>query len=251
MRNVAPSNSDANQFHRSFQISADGRYVLQDVPFGTYHLTLTAKGFAAWNDLVEVSSVVPVRLFVTMGVAPVTTRVEVSDSATLVDPSSTTSQYSLGRQSIAESLTAQPGRNLSDLVDDLPGWLYESNGVLHPRASEYDVQYVVDGLPLTQNRSPAFAPAFDSSEIESLRVLTSGFPAEYGRKLGGVVEVITEKDVPSGFHGELEANGGSFSTSPSSLTAPRDNHTATLLNNGTVLIVGGLNGVPLTSANLY
>jgi hypothetical protein len=208
--------SDASQFRHSFQINADGRYILQDLPFGIYHLTLTAKGFAAWNDLVEISSEVPVRLSITMGVAPVTTRVEVSDSSTLVDPSSTTSQYSLGHQSLAENLAAQPGRDLSDLVNDLPGWIYESNGVLHPRGSEYDVQYVVDGLPLTQNRSPAFGPAFDSSEVESLRVLTAGFPAEYGRKLGGVVEVTTEKDVPSGFHGQFEASGGSFSTAAGS-----------------------------------
>jgi len=203
--------SDANQFRRAFQINADGRYVLQDLPFGIYHLTLSAKGFAAWSDLVEVSSEVPVRLSVTMGVAPVSTRVEVSDSDTLVDPSSTSSQYFLGHQSLAENLAAQPGRDLSDLVDDLPGWLYESNGVLHPRGSEYDVQYVVDGLPLTQNRSPAFAPAFDSSEVESLRVLTAGFPPEYGRKLGGVVEVTTEKDIPSGLRGQFDASGGSFS----------------------------------------
>ena len=40
-------------------------------------------------------------------------------------------------------------------VDDEPGWLYEANSVLHPRGSEYDVQFVVNGLPLTENRSPA------------------------------------------------------------------------------------------------
>lgn len=61
----------------------------------------------------------------------------------------------------------------SDLMNDLPGWLYETNGVLHPRCSEYDVQYVVDGMPLTQNRSPAFSPSFEPSEVESLRVLTA------------------------------------------------------------------------------
>ena len=204
--------SDANQFRRSFQVSADGHYVLQDLPFGVYHLTLTAKGFASWSDLVELSSEVPVHLSVTMGVATVTTRVEVNDSATLIDPSSTGMQYAIGRQTLGESVAAQPGRDLSELVDDLPGWLYESNGVLHPRGSEYDVQYVVNGLPLTQNRSPAFAPSIDSSEVESMRVLTAGFPAEYGRKLGGVVEVTTEKDVPSGIHGQFDASGGTFST---------------------------------------
>src|SRR6266702_3014609 len=55
-----------------------------------------------------------------------------------------------------------PWRELLDLVAEQPGWVYEANGVLHPRGSEYDVQFVVDGLRLTQNRSPAFAPSFDA-----------------------------------------------------------------------------------------
>jgi hypothetical protein len=204
--------SDANQLRRSFQVNPDGHYVAQDLPFGVYRLTLSSKGFAPWTDLVEIRSEVPVRLSVTLGVAPVTTRVEVNDSATLVDPYRTGTQFSIGGQSLHETSSAQPGRNLSDLVDELPGWLYESNGVLHPRGSEYEVQYVVDGQPLTQNRSPAFAPSFDASDVEAMRVLTANYPAEYGRKLGGIVEVTTEKDVPSGLHGRFDAGGGSFST---------------------------------------
>lgn len=132
--------SGANQLRRSFQANPDGHYVAQDLPFGVYRLTLSVKGFAPWTDLVEIRSEVPVRLSVTLGAAPVTTRVEVKDSATLVDPYRTGTQFSIGGQSLHESAAAQPGRNLSDLVDELPGWLYESNGVLHPRGSEYDVQ---------------------------------------------------------------------------------------------------------------
>src|SRR5262249_17754891 len=136
--------------------------------------------------------------------------VNVEDAATLVDANRSSSSYGIGFQSISESTPAQPGRELSDLVNDLPGWIYEGNGVLHPRGSEYDVQYVVDGSPVTQNRSPAFAPALDAGEVESMRVLTAGYPAEYGRKLGGVVEITTEKNKPPGLHGRLEAGGGSF-----------------------------------------
>jgi hypothetical protein len=204
--------SEANQVHRTFHIAADGRSTMQDLPFGVYRLTLRAENFAPWNKLVEIRSEVPVRVVATLGVAPVTTEVQVNDSATLVDPSSTGTIYSIGRQSIGEELPAQPGRDLSDLVNEQPGWLLEANGILHPRGSEYDVQYVLDGLPLTQNRSPAFAPAFDADEVESMRVLTASFPAEYGRKLGGIVEVTTTKDVPNGLHGQFEAEGGSFST---------------------------------------
>jgi len=204
--------SEANQVRRSFVTGPDGRYAAQDLPFGVYRLTLQAEGFAAWSDLVEIRSEVPVRLAVTMGVAPLTTQVQVSDSATLVDPYRTGTLFTVGRQAIAEQAAVQPGRELIDLVAEEPGWLLEANGVLHPRGSEYDVQFVVDGLPMTQNRSPAFAPSFDADDVESLRIITANYPAEYGRKLGGIVEVTTQKDVPAGLHGQLDASGGSFST---------------------------------------
>jgi len=208
--------SEANQFRRSFQVGADGRVTAQDLPFGIYRLSLAAENFAPWKKLIEIRSEVPVHVVATLGVAPVTTEVQVNDSSTLVDPSSTGTIYSIGRQSIGEQISVQPGRDLSDLVNEQPGWLVEANGILHPRGSEYDVQYVFDGLPLTQNRSPAFAPAFDAGEVESMRVLTASFPAEYGRKLGGIVEVTTTKDVSSGVHGQFEAEGGSFSTATAS-----------------------------------
>jgi hypothetical protein len=212
---LAPSGelaSEANEVRHTFAVGPDGRYTAQDLPFGVYRLSLQAEGFAPWSELVEIRSEVPVHLTVTMGVAPVTTQVQVKDSATLVDPYRAGTLYTVGRQGIGEQATAQPGRDLLDLVADQPGWLLEANGVLHPRGSEYDVQYVVDGLPMTQNRSPAFAPSFDADEIESLRVITANFPAEYGRKLGGIVELTTQKDVPAGLHGNLDASGGSFST---------------------------------------
>jgi outer membrane cobalamin receptor len=212
---LAPSGeltSAANQFRRTFATGADGRYVAQDLPFGVYRLSLQAEGFAPWSDLVEIRSEVPLHLAVTMGVAPVTAQIQVNDAATLVDPYHVGTLYTVGRQAIGEQSASQPGRGLLDLVDDQPGWLMEANGVLHPRGSEYDVQFVLDGLPVTENRSPSFAPAFDADDVESLRVLTASFPAEYGRKLGGVVEVTTQKDQPAGWHGEIDADGGSFST---------------------------------------
>jgi hypothetical protein len=216
---LAPSGeliSEGNQLRRTFQVAPDGAYVAQDLPFGVYRLTLQREGFAPWSDLVEIRSEVPLRVAVTLGVAAITTSVEVNDSGTLVDPYRTGTQYLLGRQSLDENVAAQPGRALSDLVDELPGWLYEANGVLHPRGSEYDVQFVVDGLPLSQNRSPGFAPSFDADEVESMRVLTASYPAEYGRKLGGIVEVATKKDLPAGLHGQFDAGGGSFSTATGS-----------------------------------
>ena len=204
--------SESNQLKRAFSVPTEGKYTAGELPFGVYRLTAVAEGFAEWTELVEIRSEVPVHVVVKLGLSSVNTRVEVNDAATLVDPSETATIYSLSGEKLREHGSSQPGRTLSDAVDDQPGWLYEANGVLHPRGSEYQVQYVLDGMPLTQNRSPAFAPSFDSGDIESLRVLTAGYAAEYGRKLGGIVELTTEKNPPAGLHGRVELGGGSFSS---------------------------------------
>lgn len=202
--------SDVNQFHRSASTDAAGQYAAQDMPFGLYRVAVSHEGFQKSSQVVRVGSEVPVRVSVTLGVAPIQTSVEVSDSATLVDPNRTSTVNSIGSQSITEHLGSQPGRGLLDLVSAEPGWLYEANGVLHPRGSEYDVQFVVDGVPLNENRSPAFAPSFEAEDVESMRIITAGYPAEYGRKLGGVVELSSPKDALDGLHGQTAVGGGSF-----------------------------------------
>src|SRR5205823_6700662 len=107
----------------------------------------------------------------------------------------------VGRRAVNESLAAQPGRSLTDLINDQPGWLLEANGVLHPRGSEYGVQYVVDGIPFYDNRSPAFAQPENLDEYQSMNVRTAGYPAEFGLRLGGVIEVDSEQAARPGLHG--------------------------------------------------
>jgi len=208
--------SEGNQFHLDFTIGDDGRYAAQDLAFGVYRVSVSHSGFVPAVQLVEIRSVVPQHLSLTLGLKPVETQLQVSETETLVDTTSTSAVYTIGSQSIGEQLSSQPGRGVLDVVDAQPGWVYEANGVLHPRGSEYDVQFVMDGLPMTENRSPGFAPPIDSSDVESMRVMTAGFPAEYGRKLGGVVEVSSPKNNPKGLHGEFEAEGGSFATASGS-----------------------------------
>ncbi len=95
-------------------------------------------------------------------------------------------------------------------MNSQPGWLYEGNAVLHPRGSEYQTQFVVDGVPLTDNRSPSFGPEIDADDVQSMSIYTAGIPAEYGRKMGGVVELNTLQDSQPGFHGQVVLSGGSF-----------------------------------------
>jgi len=202
--------SEVNQLHRTATTDGLGRYNAQQLPFGLYNVRVSRTGFQTSVQTVRISSEIPVRLTVVLEVASVRTTVEVTDSATLVDPSRPSAVNSIGSQAISEHLGSQPGRGLLDLINSEPGWLYEANGVLHPRGSEYNVQFVLDGVPMRENRSPAFAPNFETDDVESMRVLTGGYPAEYGRKLGGIVELSSPKDRQAGVHGDAAIGGGSF-----------------------------------------
>jgi outer membrane cobalamin receptor len=202
--------SAASQTRREFKTDDAGRFTLQHLPFGMYRLTVEHAGFAASSSLVEIRLAVPREIHLELHVESAATEVVVTDAATLIDPHSTGINYAVGAQQIQEQQSAVPGRSLMDLVNMQPGWLFEANAVLHPRGSENQTLFVVDGVPMDENRSPGFAPDVDTGEVESMSVLTGDYPAEYGRKLGGVVEVTTSRDIRPGLHGTAEIGGGSF-----------------------------------------
>jgi outer membrane cobalamin receptor len=204
--------SEANQFRQSYVTDQAGALVARDLPFGMYRIDAKRPGFALYSSVVEIRSAISVEIRIQLSVATTQTAVEVRDSDTLVDPHRTGTVNRVGSDALEHRSTAMPGRSVIALVNSQPGWLLESNGVLHPRGSEYQTQYVVDGVPLTDNRPPSFAPEIEADDAESVSILTANFPAEYGRKLGGVVEISTTHDSRPGLHGQFVASGGSFGT---------------------------------------
>lgn len=208
----AEVSSQANQYNRVFDSDAEGHIVVKRLPFGHYVVKVSHAGLAPASQLVVVQSAIPTELDVVLAVQSVNTSVTVASDVTLLDTTSVTSIDRIGGAALQDRLTAMPGRSMGELVNQEPGWLFEANGILHPRGEEYQTQYVVDGLPLTDNRSVAYTPDFDVDNVQEMSIITGGFPAEYGRKLGGVIEVETQRDTRQGFHGKAVLSGGSFDT---------------------------------------
>jgi hypothetical protein len=204
--------SQASHYARKFLADGEGHVVAKRLPYATYTLSASYPGLAPVSQLADVHSAIPIELTITLGVAQLRTAVSVGAEGTLLDTGNYGSANRVGSETIEDHVTAMPGRSLADLVNQEPGWIFEANGILHPRAEEYQVQYVLDGLPLTDNRSAAFVPDFDVDDVQEMSILTAGFPAEYGRKLGGVIEVQTQRDSHLGFHGKAVVSGGSFDT---------------------------------------
>jgi hypothetical protein len=204
--------SDSTNTRHAVHLPPEGRYTFKNLPFGFYRVRAARPGFQASSSLVEIRSALPKDYAVTLAIETVATSVEIRESETLVDPDRTSTAYYVGSQEIKERPSGMPGRGLLDLVAMQPGWILEANGVLHPRESEYETQYIVNGFPVQDNRSPAFAPNIEADDVQSLKIYTSGIPAEFGQKVGGVIEVTTDRNASPGFHGIAVAQGGSFDT---------------------------------------
>jgi len=202
--------SVGNQYRNTLATSDLGNLDVQRLPYGIYQIEIKQSGFASVSESVEIHSSIPTRYAIQLNLPSVNESVTVSAANTLIDPDQAGSVNQVGSDLIQARVSSVPGRSLQDLVNSQPGWLYEGNAVLHPRGSEYQTQFVIDGIPLTDNRSPSFGPEIEADDVQSLSIYTAGIPAEYGRKMGGVVEVNTIQDSQAGFHGDVVLSGGSY-----------------------------------------
>lgn len=198
----------ASKSHRA-DATGDGLCVFQLVPAGEYHARVVSVGFRPAEVAVHISGTSLAEQRIVLQLYGVSTTVQVAASTAEIEPGNS---EQVPQWQLQQRPSTHPARQLIDIVRQQPGWLLESNAVLHPRGSEYETQYIVDGAPVYENRSPAFAPPLDLSMIDTLDVQTGGYPASVGRKLGGVVEVHTTNQLARGWHGAAEAEGGSFNS---------------------------------------
>jgi len=144
------------------------------LPYGSYVIAAEHSGFTPARKIVEMSSAIPLTVRLVLQPGPATISVTVNPAQTLLDPHAAGKVYRIGHDQIATRAASLPGRGLVDLVNSQPGWLYEGNAVLHPRGSEYHTQFVVEGIPLTENRSPGFGTEMEPEDVQSMAIYKGG-----------------------------------------------------------------------------
>lgn len=188
-----------------------GRYTLANVAFGTYVLSVTLDGFNPAQQVVEVRSSVPLSRDVALTVGALSETVNVSADA-LLETSAAGSHVDIGATLIEQMPSATPSKQLSAMLLSAPGFIPSQNGRVHVRGSHGQIQYVVDGVPMTDEYSEAFANPLDPRYVKSAEVMTGGIPAEYGGKLAAVVDITSKSglDDPRKATGAASINAGSF-----------------------------------------
>ncbi|MBS1817875.1 MAG: TonB-dependent receptor [Acidobacteria bacterium] len=206
-----------NLLNRVSQASQDtvsdssGKYTLANIPFGIYVLSATLEGFTPAQQVVDIHSTVAITADLQLRIGSMNEVVEVSADA-LLETSSTGSHVDLGANLIDQLPSATPSKALSAMLLSAPGFIPSQNGRIHVRGSHGQIQYVVDGVPMTDEYTEAFANPLDPRYVKSAAVMTGGIPAEYGGKLAAVVDITSKSglDDPRKARGEASVNVGRF-----------------------------------------
>ena len=200
-------------YNQTTQTDAQGSFKLVNVPFNTYKVRVEATGFQPAEESVDLHTTIPLNVDLSLSVEETTAAVTVTTGgAAILETDRTSSDTDISQTVLERPLGAAPSRAIESIVASTPGFVTDDNGRMHPRGSESQVQYVVDGVPVTDNMSAIFSTSLDARTLRTVEVLTGGIPAEFGDKLAGVINVNTRSGLEGPTQGALSFSGGSFST---------------------------------------
>jgi outer membrane receptor protein involved in Fe transport len=200
-------------YRQSTQTDAQGSFKLVNLPFNVYKVRAEAEGFQPAEASIDLESTVPLNVDLALSLEETTAAVTITTgSEAMLEPDRTSSDTDINQTILERPLGAAPSRAIESIVASTPGFVTDDNGRMHPRGSESQVQYVIDGVPVTDNLSAIFSTSLDARTLRTVEVLTGGIPAEFGDKLAGVINVNTRSGLEGPTQGGISFSGGSFST---------------------------------------
>jgi outer membrane cobalamin receptor len=192
----------------------NGEFTFNDVPLQDYQIVASRDGFALENQPVSLRSTVPVRIEVRLRLLGQGEQIDVRASTDLLDVEATGTRTALSLNSTSHLPIPVGTRGLETVLLSFPGFAQNANGAIHPRGAHNQMTFVIDGMPISDQLTGAFASALDPSMAESLELFTGNIPAEFGSKVSGVASVITKSGLGSGrrVFGQTELNAAQFDT---------------------------------------
>jgi hypothetical protein len=191
-----------------------GRFAIPNIPFNPYHLTVTEKGFSSYSQDVDVRSVVPLNLTISLKAGASETVVVEAGAADLIE-TDPTFHTDVDRALFDKMPLESPSSSVSSLVTlASPGITADSNGLFHGLGDHAENSFSVDGQPITDQQSKIFSNQIPLDSVQALEVISGAPPAEYGDKTSVVINVTTRSGqgltTPKG---SLTTSYGSFGTS--------------------------------------
>ena len=203
----------------------DGAFQIANVPLDTYALQAEIPGFAPYRGEVSLRTSVPVDVSIVLTLAAQSSVTVVAEQAALIDSTSAGTRSQISMTRLEQLPSAVGSRGLESALVTFPGFAQNANGAIHPRGAHNQMTFVIDGLPIGDQLTGAFANALDAAIVQSAELMTGNIPAEFGGKVSGVAVVTSRSGLgisrrlagdavltAGGYdtwHGVAQAGGGS------------------------------------------
>jgi hypothetical protein len=202
-------------FVRNAVTDATGKFVVPNVPFNPYHVTVSGQGFAPYSGDVDVRSTVPVNVNIALKVGGAAESVTVEANGGDLIETTSTFHTDVDRGLFDKVPLESQSSSLSSLVTlSSPGIAADSNGLFHGMGDHAENSFMVDGQPITDQQSKVFSNQIPLDSIASMEVIAGAPPAEFGEKTSVVINAATRSGqgltTPTG---SVTASYGSFGTS--------------------------------------
>src|SRR5215475_11845371 len=205
-------------FERTTTTDASGNFAVPNVPFNPYHVQVKSQGFAPSAQDIDVRSVVPVTVNISLKLQSSETVTVESGAEDLLE-NDPTFHTDVDKNLFDKLPIESQSSSVSSLVMlTAPGNAADSNGMFHGLGDHAENSFSVDNQPITDQFSKTFSNQIPIDAVQSLEVISGAPPAEYGDKTSMVINVTTRSG--QGMtepHGSLTASYGSFGTSNSAL----------------------------------
>ena len=212
------SNNVATNQTRTVETNTRGLYVIPALPVGNYEVRIEHEGFAPFlqrNVLLQVNTTVQVNG--TLQVGATTEQVTVSADATLTQTQSTTLVQVVDERRVTD--LPLNGRNVLQLMtlnagisdQNARGSTIQTNTLARDRyhvstsingSRGNATNFLLDNSPNNDIYTNISAPYPNPDAVQEFSIQTSSFDAQYGRGVGGIVNVVTRSGT-NDFHGSL------------------------------------------------
>jgi hypothetical protein len=198
-------------FERSATTDATGSFSFANVPFNPYHLAVSAAGFGAYAQDIDVRSSVPLSVKISLTIAGSSSTVTVEGGGDLLE-NQPTFHTDVDRALFDKLPLESSSSSLSSLVTlSTPGIAADSNGLFHGLGDHAENSFSLDGQPVTDQQSKVFSNQIPLDSVQSLEVISGAPPAEFGDKTSVVINVTTRSGqgvtTP---HGSVTSSYGTF-----------------------------------------
>jgi outer membrane receptor protein involved in Fe transport len=185
----------------------EGRFVFPRLSSGRYVLLVEHAGFKErrYELLLRPREVQNVTLELELRQLQESLDVRSESIPTTHSPGSTL----LNAESI-ETLPLPQRSNLPDVIaSSSPGMIRGHDDFVHIRGSEIALNPFINGVSFWENPHAVFSAGLGADYIQSVNVMTGGFPAEYGNRFGGVLDVVTKSGFNMNNTGSITMGAGS------------------------------------------